>query len=230
VSAFMDSADSGEGDMLRRSGWLTPSIDADETAIRQLRDAERGVRAEEAAAKAAADDAVATRASLDGLRSDLERTIDQRVQADAASARARRAATGSGSATVRTVRTTRGQSELMARYSFGPVASMPEGLTRTGTVIEGKASWYGPGFDGRPTASGAIFDQQGFTVASRTLPLGTMLVITRGDRHVLALVNDRGPFVDGRVLDLSKGVAEALGTISAGVAVVRAEVVVPVGA
>ena len=100
-------------------------------------------------------------------------------------------------------------------------------LVATGQVIEGRASWYGPGFDGRRTASGAVFDQEGWTVAHKTLPLGTILLISRGDRHVLALVNDRGPFVAGRVLDLSKGVATQLGTISAGVATVRAQVVVP---
>ena len=98
-----------------------------------------------------------------------------------------------------------------------------------GFAVDGMASWYGPGFDGRTTASGAVFDQEGFTVASRTLPLGTMLLITRGERSVLVLVNDRGPYVGGRVLDLSKGVARVLDTIGAGVARVHAEVVVPVG-
>src|SRR5690606_37750498 len=84
-------------------------------------------------------------------------------------------------------------------------------------------------FDGRPTASGAIFDQQGWTVAHRTLPLGTILLVTRGEASVLVLVNDRGPFVGGRVLDLSKGGAEALGTIRAGVAHVTARVLVEAG-
>ena len=87
------------------------------------------------------------------------------------------------------------------------------------------ASWYGPGFDGRATATGALFDQESWTVASKELPLGTVLLVTRGDRAVLALVNDRGPFVTGRVLDLSRAVAAELGTIHAGVAHVRAEVV-----
>jgi rare lipoprotein A len=114
----------------------------------------------------------------------------------------------------------------MARYRFGP-GGVPEGLVRSGEIISGRASWYGPGFDGRATASGAIFDQEGWTVANRTLPLGTILLITHGDRSVVALVNDRGPFVGGRILDLSHGVANALGTVHAGVASVTAEILVP---
>jgi rare lipoprotein A len=73
------------------------------------------------------------------------------------------------------------------------------------------ASWYGPGFDGRPTASGAIYDMEGWTVASPDLPLGSLLVVANGAARVLLLVNDRGPYVDGRVLDLSHAAAAALG-------------------
>ena len=113
----------------------------------------------------------------------------------------------------------------MAAHPFGPVAGLPPGAVATGQVVEGLASWYGPGFDGRPTASGALYDQEGWTVASKELPLGTVLLVTRGARSVLVLVNDRGPFVTGRVLDLSHAVASALGTVGPGVAPVRAEVV-----
>lgn len=116
------------------------------------------------------------------------------------------------------------QIALMRRIPFGPVSGpLPAGLSPTGPRLEGNASWYGPGFNGRPTASGAIYDQEGWTVASRDLPLGTLLVVTRGDRRILLLVNDRGPYVDGRVLDLSAAAARALGV--GGVAAVTAEVV-----
>ena len=121
---------------------------------------------------------------------------------------------------------TQRQLALMRRIAFGPVAAtgaLPGGLVPTGRRVEGGASWYGPGFNGRPTASGAIYDQEAWTVASRDLPLGTLLVVSRGDRRVLLLVNDRGPYVDGRVLDLSAAAARALGV--GGVAPVRAEVV-----
>lgn len=118
------------------------------------------------------------------------------------------------------------QLALMRRIPFGPLgpgAFLPAGLVPTGQRVGGAASWYGPGFNGRPTASGAIYDQEAWTVASRELPLGTLLVVARGDRRVLLLVNDRGPYVDGRVLDLSAAAARALGV--GGVAPVTAEVV-----
>lgn len=122
-------------------------------------------------------------------------------------------------------RATTAQAALMAAHPFGPIGGLPPGATPTGEVVEGMASWYGPGFDGRPTATGALYDQQGWTVASRELPLGTVLVVTRGARSVLVLVNDRGPYVSGRVLDLSRAVADELGTVGPGVANVRAVVV-----
>jgi len=161
----------------------------------------------------------------------LERMITEREEADRKAAEARRVATAAVvlSRAPQYARTTRGQAELFARYPFGVVSGVPAGLAPTGVVVAGPASWYGPGFDGRATASGAIFDQEAPTVAHRTLPLGTILLIHYGGRSVLALVNDRGPFVGGRVLDLSRGVAAALGTVQAGVARVTAEVLAPTG-
>jgi hypothetical protein len=123
---------------------------------------------------------------------------------------------------------TQRQLELMRQWPFGPLPpgdGLPPGLRATGQRVEGLASWYGPGFDGRPTASGAIYDQEAFTVASKELPLGTFLVVSRGAARVLLLVNDRGPYIEGRVLDLSHAAAVALGV--SGVAPVAAEVVVP---
>lgn len=119
------------------------------------------------------------------------------------------------------------QAALLAAHPFGVVEGLPPGFTPTGQSFAGPASWYGPGFDGATTASGAIFDQEGWTVAHRNLPFGTILLITHGSTTVMALVNDRGPYVAGRVLDLSHGVARALGTVSAGVADVHVEVVQP---
>jgi rare lipoprotein A (peptidoglycan hydrolase) len=87
-------------------------------------------------------------------------------------------------------------------------------------------SWYGPGFHGRTTASGQVFNENDFTCASRTLPFGTRLALSRGDRHIVVFVNDRGPFIAGRDLDLSKAAAQALGF--SGVEPVTVETVVPV--
>ena len=76
----------------------------------------------------------------------------------------------------------------------------------------GKASWYGERFDGRTTASGETYDMFQFTAAHRTLPLGTVLRVTNlhNGRSVLVRVNDRGPMVEGRIIDLSYGAAQML--------------------
>ncbi|MCB1494017.1 MAG: septal ring lytic transglycosylase RlpA family protein [Rhodobiaceae bacterium] len=87
----------------------------------------------------------------------------------------------------------------------------------------GGASWYGPGFQGRKTASGERFNMHGMSAAHRTLPFGTKLRVKnlRNGRSVIVRVNDRGPFVRGRVIDLSKGAATKLGMMKTGTARVR---------
>lgn len=105
-------------------------------------------------------------------------------------------------------------------------AYMPRSYRSTNETFSAVSSWYGPGFNGRGTASGQIFNEDDFTCASRTLPFGTVLALTRGDRRVIVYVNDRGPYIAGRDLDLSKAAAAALGF--GGVATVQAEIVVPV--
>ncbi len=89
----------------------------------------------------------------------------------------------------------------------------------------GMASWYGGKFHGRQTASGEVFDKHKLTAAHKTLPFGTRLRVTNleNGRSVTVKVNDRGPFVKGRVLDLSRGAAEQLRMIEAGVVRVRME-------
>lgn len=95
-----------------------------------------------------------------------------------------------------------------------------------GWTQSGVASWYGPGFHGRPTASGETFDQEGMTAAHRTLPMGTRIRVTvrSTGRTTVLVVNDRGPFVDGRVLDVSRAAARRLGFLRRGTARVRLEV------
>jgi rare lipoprotein A len=92
-----------------------------------------------------------------------------------------------------------------------------------GAVQEGIASWYGPGFHGRRTSSRERYDQYDFTAAHRTLPLGTWALVTNmnNGRTVKVYVNDRGPYVDGRVIDLSYGAARAISMIDPGTAPVR---------
>jgi len=95
------------------------------------------------------------------------------------------------------------------------------------TMVEqvGEASFYGPGFHGKKTATGEIFDQNEKTAAHPTLPLGTKATVTNLDNgtSVDVTINDRGPYVKGRDIDLSKGAAKELGMTKNGVAPVKIE-------
>lgn len=75
----------------------------------------------------------------------------------------------------------------------------------------GVASWYGPGFHGKRTASGERFNQNALTAAHRTLPFGTRVRVSYRGRSVVVRINDRGPFVRGRSIDLSRGAARSIG-------------------
>jgi rare lipoprotein A len=93
-----------------------------------------------------------------------------------------------------------------------------------GRSFSGMASYYG-NESGSKTASGARFNQNAMTAAHRSLPFGTRLKVTHGGRSVVVTINDRGPFIRGRVLDLSTGAARAVGLTGAGVGRVSAEVI-----
>ena len=77
-------------------------------------------------------------------------------------------------------------------------------------------SWYGPGFEGSPTASGETFRAEEYTAAHRSLPFGTELLVTYGGQQVVVRVTDRGPYVTGRDIDLSQGAAAEIGLTGAG--------------
>jgi rare lipoprotein A len=91
----------------------------------------------------------------------------------------------------------------------------------------GQASWYGHPHHGRATASGEIYDMRALTAAHRTLPLGVRVLVTHlgSGRTVELRINDRGPFVGGRILDVSQAAAERLGGVGAGVFPVRLRVI-----
>jgi rare lipoprotein A len=92
-------------------------------------------------------------------------------------------------------------------------------------VWYGQASWYGPTFEGHTTASGELYDMTAMTAAHPNLPFGSMvrLINPRNGRSAIVRINDRGPFVDGRELDVSYQVAEKLGLINRGVSKLRLE-------
>jgi rare lipoprotein A len=102
----------------------------------------------------------------------------------------------------------------------------PRPSSESSTVETGLASYYGEKFRGRPTASGEIFDPDQMTAAHRTLKFGTVVRVTRVDNRqsVTVRINDRGPFVEGRIIDLSEAAARTIGMIGVGLVKVRVEV------
>jgi rare lipoprotein A len=93
-------------------------------------------------------------------------------------------------------------------------------------TIYGAASWYGPRFQGRPTASGEKFDKEELTAAHPTLPFDTMVRVTNQNngRSVVVRINDRGPFAGKRIIDLSQRAAEVIGLMKSGVGPVKLDV------
>ena len=90
-------------------------------------------------------------------------------------------------------------------------AGYPEGYAPTGEVLQGLSSWYGPGFVGSPTATGSPYDPERLTCAHKTMRLGTVIRVSANGRAVSCLVNDRGPYVGPRILDMSRAGSRALG-------------------
>jgi rare lipoprotein A len=103
--------------------------------------------------------------------------------------------------------------------------ALAEGNEQDTYVERGEASWYGPGFQGQQTASGAEFNQRELTAAHPELPFGTRVTVTNleNGREVKVKINDRGPSVDGRIIDVSKEAAKKLDMVSEGSAEVRIE-------
>lgn len=109
-------------------------------------------------------------------------------------------------------------------------ASQPSGTVDPhGYTAVGQASWYGRNHHGKRTASGERFNQNSLTAAHRTLPFGTELRVTNlsNEKSVIVRVNDRGPYGRGRIIDVSRQAAEALGMVSTGTARVRLESLAP---
>jgi rare lipoprotein A len=115
-----------------------------------------------------------------------------------------------------------------SRKSAAHVPNPPQ-PARTGSTETGVASWYGHPYHGRPTASGEIYDMENLTAAHRTLPFQTWLDVTNlsNGKHVEVRVTDRGPFVDGRIIDLSRAAAREIDMLGTGTARVRLKVIEP---
>jgi rare lipoprotein A len=126
-----------------------------------------------------------------------------------------------------------GQNEMapsvanVQNVSVEPAARKKLPKRATKHALNGTASWYGPGFHGKKTASGEIYDQNKLTAAHKTVPLGSKARVTNLENGstVEVEINDRGPYVEGRVIDLSRAAAGALGFVESGTAPVKVELV-----
>lgn len=112
--------------------------------------------------------------------------------------------------------------------TIGACSSLPKGQADLdlGVKARGIASWYGADFHGLATASGEVYDMEALTGAHRTLPLGTVVKVTNvvNGKQVLVRINDRGPYVKGRIVDLSRAAARELGMVEDGITPVQLEV------
>src|SRR5262245_23822733 len=112
---------------------------------------------------------------------------------------------------------------------LGGCSWVPKGASQLDVGIEdrGVASWYGKSFHGKQTANGELFDMEALTAAHRTLPLGTVVRVVNlaNGKHLYVRITDRGPYVNSRILDLSRGAAGRLGMMEGGLSVVRVQVV-----
>ncbi|HKN00219.1 MAG TPA: septal ring lytic transglycosylase RlpA family protein [Candidatus Binataceae bacterium] len=106
---------------------------------------------------------------------------------------------------------------------IAPISSAPPATSAPAASQIGVASWYGPGFNGHATSSGEIYNQDDFTAASLSCPLGSRVMVTNLDngRSVEVRINDHGPYVKGRKIDLSRKAATVLGMVGPGTARVR---------
>lgn len=186
-------------------------IDDLRTELQQTISVEQSALAE-AKAKLSLLEADRRRRELAARRTDSGRVVSPAVSA-------RRAA--------RQIELDRKLAALLEWYAPGTgiEAFSPPKLRPTGVVTNGMSSWYGPGFDGRRASSGATYNQGQLTAASLVLPFGTLLKVTLGMRSAVVVITDRGPYIAGRVLDLSAGAAQAIGL--SGVKQIRMEIMVP---
>lgn len=199
-------------DLLGRAERAVAEQLAEQTAAQEAAQALQLHETQRSRAQAAAQDSTAvqaqsarlttTRSTLDAVSASLTRTLTPAQTRRSLSAQTREA-------------------PVLALIEAAG-ADYPAGYAPSGTVLRGEASWYGPGFVGSPTASGTPYDPERMTCAHKSLPFGTVLRVTRGSLAISCLVNDRGPYVGSRILDLSRAGSRALGFD--GVAEVTAEV------
>jgi rare lipoprotein A len=201
------------------------SAEEDSESLAELADAKRDVERNQAAIDERKQKLLVAQNEVEAIADEIEISLSTReavlkrltAEVDAIEEAARAAAA---------LAARPGAALLRLLQSAGPSAGIPRGFAGTGVAFEGIASWYGPGFDGNRTASGDVFDSRLYTAASKELPLGTWLYVEHEGRGVVVLINDRGPYVDDRILDLSEAAAQAIGI--GGLGWVRAEILIKI--
>ncbi len=120
-----------------------------------------------------------------------------------------------------------GDVKLNHAYEAWAEKGYPEHPKTNDYDLDGKASWYGPGLNGNKTASGETFDMYGMSAAHKKLPFGTIVLVTNQNtqKSVVVRINDRGPFIKGRIIDLSYGAAYLVDMINAGVVPVTVDII-----
>lgn len=187
----------------RLSGRVAAALAAQERARVLLARAERELAERQAAADRAADLAQSLRLAEQAARLASARTVLDRASAVVTTAL-------TPAQTRRSRRAQESEAPVVALVEAAG-AGYPAGYAPTGQVLTGLASWYGPGFVGSPTATGAPYDPERLTCAHKTLRLGTVVRVSANGRTVSCLVNDRGPYVGPRILDMSRAGSRALG-------------------
>ncbi|MEX2588514.1 MAG: RlpA-like double-psi beta-barrel domain-containing protein [Actinomycetota bacterium] len=214
VRVFFESLAEEDGATIIEANRLKEDLEIEKAelagAVQELRGRVERLDAERA-------DLQDTRQQRASSLAQLKEAIEQAQEAEQAVLAARAAAVKepepSGSCTPGIAARDQKLAALLNWYSpaTGGSGLMPDKLSPSGVVTSGEASWYGPGFDGCRSASGATFYEAQMTAASLSLPMGTLLKVTHGGKAVVVVITDRGPYAHGRVLDLSRAAAEALG-------------------
>lgn len=229
------------------TAFLGKSMRADLEAYARLVEAQDALREQREVLTFERRDLSDAAARLSQVRAEIQAALDSEqqilrgAQAELARLEAARQARVRGSTGVspavearraaRQIELDRKLAAVLAWYApgYGPEPYMPSKFRSTGIVSTGLSSWYGPGFDGRRAASGCTYRQEQLTAASRVLPFGTFLKVSPSGwgspKAVIVVITDRGPYVDGRALDLSLGAAQAIGLT--GVKSVRMEILNP---
>ncbi len=206
----------GYGDTLSRLSYLATISENDRKLVNRVKSESEEIQALQHQVDTLKQESAAGLAGLQEQKAQLESQIGagQKSINDAttelAQAKIREEAEAAQAATAESLNgQIAGLEDSDATVSIGD--GPPAGLNPSGIILSGVASWYGPGFNGQRTASGETYNMYAYTAASKTLPFGTWLKVSFNGRSVFVRINDRGPYVGGRILDLSYTAAQALG-------------------